>query len=122
MAFALLESTLVTGGLAFLSVILPQKWFRQGFVYNSFLTIMVSFIAITLLQGSTRKEFPPVDMIYKGTGSSFVILIALILMVHSIEFLQRGVLFVMDRLGIMTYIYVPLGLLGFIVVIFRNFL
>lgn len=122
MAFALLESTLVTGGLILLSIILPMKWFRQGFVYKSFLTTVVASVAITLLQGYTERTFPPFDVIYRGMGISSAILISLILAFHNIKFLQRGAEFIMDKLSIMAYIYVPLGIISLIVVIYRNLL
>src|SRR5512138_2561192 len=40
MAFALLESLLVTGLLIVFSVLLPSSWFRSGFAYKSFIFVL----------------------------------------------------------------------------------
>jgi len=39
MAFALLESLLITSGLILTGAVLPRKWFREGFACKGFLAI-----------------------------------------------------------------------------------
>jgi hypothetical protein len=49
MAFALIESLIIMGGLILMGFILPGKWFREGFAYKGFITTLVAGIAMIKL-------------------------------------------------------------------------
>ena len=123
MGFALLESLLVTFGLGLLSLILPVPWFRNGFIYKSFITLLVGGGAMLWLENtimSWNNRFPPVELLLAFAGVTVGLWVVLLLLFHYIKPLQKALLFIADRIGVMAYLYVPLGLLGLVVVLLRN--
>ena len=123
MAFALLESLLVTFGLSLLSLILPGKWFKTGFIYKSFITVVVGAIAMLWLENtimSLNNTFPPMELLLKALGLTLGVWVLLLLAFHYTRPLQKAILFVSDRVSVLAYLYVPLGALGLLVVIIRN--
>lgn len=123
MAFALLESLLVMGGLVLIGFILPRKWFSEGFAYKGFLTTLVAGIAMIELQSylySLNYYMPPMNVIYLGLGIALLTLIALILLFQKVPRLRKILLALEERLQIFIYLYVPLGIAGLLVVLFRN--
>ena len=120
MAFALVESLLVIGGLVLASVVLPGKWYKEGFAHKSFLIILVAAIWIIRLQGYLSDEWPAKEILIQGFGVAFLILILLLVIVHFLKPLQNLVLEVEDRLQVFLYLYVPVGILGVLIIIIRN--
>jgi len=123
MSFALLESLLVTLGLGLLSLLLPVAWFRHGFVYKSFITVLVGAIALLWLENTImafNNKLPPIDLLLTAAGIALGAWVVLLLAFHYIARLQKPLLFIADRVGVMAYLYVPLGLLGLIVILIRN--
>lgn len=128
-AFALLESALVMGFLLVVSAALPSRWFKDGFAYKGFVVILVTTIASILFEGWYRIDFfkdlmagdtssiPPFAM---GVVLSAILLAALLWIFRVWPRLQTIARFVMEQLSIFTYVYVPLGLLGLVVVLIRN--
>ena len=128
-AFALLESLLVTGALLLAAVVLPARALTKGFAYKGFVVILVTSIAMILFEGYFRVDFfkqimagddssiPPFAI---GLTASVLAVIALFWLVRIQPFLQKAVLYVMEQLSVFTYIYVPLGLIGAVVVLIRN--
>jgi hypothetical protein len=131
MAFALLESVLVTGGLAILSMLLPSNWLKSGFRYKGFLIILVATIGFILFQGYYKagffqnliqNDYSPLRPIYTGFFIGMVGLIGLLFLFHHSPWLQKYVTKLVDQFGIFGYIYIPLGMIGALVVIARNLL
>jgi len=120
MAFALLEGILVTTGLVFLGVVLPKKWFRDGFVYKAFLVLLVIAIDMILLQKTMGINLPDVHALYREAEITVLVLLGLILLFHNIPPLQKIVVYLVDGFGIMVYIYVPIGAISLLVVLIRN--
>jgi len=123
MGFALLESLLGTLGLGLLAFLLPASWFKNGFVYKSFITLLVGAIALLWLEYTImdfNNRLPPVSLLLTAAGITLGGWVALLLLFHHIKLLQKPVLFIADRVGVMAYIYIPLGFLGLIVVLIRN--
>ena len=123
MGFALVESLLVTLGLGALSLLLPVAWFKQGFVYKSFVTVLVGAIALLWLENTImafNNKLPPIDLLLTAASIALGAWVVLLLAFHYIVRLQKPLLFIADRVGVMAYLYVPLGLLGLIVVLIRN--
>ena len=128
-AFALLESLLITGALLLAAMALPARALKQGFAYKGFVVILVAAIAMILFEGYFRVDFfkeimagddssiPPFVI---GLIASVLAVIALFWLVRIQPFLQKAVLYVMEQLSVFTYIYVPLGLIGAVVVLIRN--
>jgi hypothetical protein len=123
MAFALLESLVLMGGLIAIGFILPAKWFREGFTYKGFITTLVAGIAMIKLHYylfSLDYAMPPMNVIYLGTAIALGILIALIWIFQNFPQLQRFLLALQERLQVFVYLYIPLGILGLTVVVLRN--
>jgi hypothetical protein len=129
LGFALLESALVMGILLALSVLLPSGFLREGFAYKSFLLILVGTIAAVVFEGWYRINFfkdimagndyaiPPFVV---GVVATIVLLFALLWVFRLWPPLQQYARAVMEQFSIFTYIYVPLGLIGLLVVLLRN--
>lgn len=123
MAFALFESLLIMGCLIIAGVVLPRQWFREGFAYKGFIATLVASSAMIGLQYylfSLHYAMPPMKVIYLGVTIAIMLLVALIILSQKVSQLPKLLLGVEERLQIFVYLYVPLGLLGLIVVILRT--
>ncbi len=129
LAFALLESALVMGMLLALSIALPSPVFREGFAYKGFIVVLVATVAAIVFESWYRIDFfkdmmagmtYPIPPFIIGILVSIAVLALLFWIFHAWPRLQRYAVIVMEQLSIFMYIYVPLGLLGLIVVFIRN--
>ena len=98
MAFTLLESILITAFLVLLSVLLPSGWLRDGFALKG-LIILVSAVLVPLAS-----------------------IVALIALVQSMPRVRDILLSIQDRILIMSFVYVPVGLISLLSVLYRNLL
>jgi hypothetical protein len=122
MAFALLESLLIAGSLAVVSAILPKMWLREGFSYKGFLIVLISSVASILYQASLRDELPGTNIYFLWVGVPILILIVLILLFHFVHRWRVVLQSVAERFMVFAYLYIPIGVLGLVAVIFRNLL
>lgn len=123
MAFALIESVLVTFGLIVLSILFPTKWFKDGFIFKSLITVLLGAGAMLWLENtimSFNNNFPSIKLLLVAAGISLAVWVLLLLTFHFIKPLQKSLLFVADRIGVFAYLYIPLGVIGLIVVLGRN--
>ncbi len=129
LAFALLESLLVTGALMMISLLLPSRFLKEGFAYKGFLTILVTSIALILFQGYYHIDFFK-DMVADNYSSVLpfgvglvvcaAVLFTLFWIFHRWPRFQKYLLSLVEQFSVFAYIYVPLGLIGLMVVIIRN--
>lgn len=125
MAFALIESIIIMSTLIVVGIILPGKWFREGFAWKAFITTLVAGIAMILLNNylfSLNNTMPAMNVIYLSAGITFVLLISLIWIFQNNPQLQKFFLAVQERMQIFIYFYIPLGIIGLTVVVLRNLL
>jgi hypothetical protein len=122
MAFALLESIVTTIGLVILSLILPVKWFRQGFVYKCFALLVLGGAASIWLQLFLKDSLADANygIIFMGGRITALAGIGLLFLFHNVKPLQKLAESIVDRLSVFSYIYVPVGALSLLVVIIRN--
>jgi len=129
MAFALFESVVVTGALVLIGALLPSGWLRSGFAYKGFLIVLVTTVAMILFEGWYRADFLkdllagqtyPVPPFIWGAVGSVLVLALLLRLFRWKPRLQQYALDMVERLSLFTYIYVPLGIIGLVVVIVRN--
>jgi hypothetical protein len=120
MAFAFLESLLVTAGLVLAGIILPSKWLRNGFAYKGFIFVAVGSIAAFVLQKNLRYEFPSTQMLMLNLVIPLALIALFIAASHVVGPLQTVLLDIQDRISIMLYVYVPIGLVSLVVVAFRD--
>ena len=129
LVFALLESVLVMAVLLALSILLPGNILKQGFAYKGFIIVVVAAAAAIVFESWYRVGFfkdlmagmsymvPPLLI---GFAAAIVLLAVLFWLFRTWPQLQRYAQIIMEQLSIFTYIYVPLGLLGLLVVLIRN--
>lgn len=125
MMFALLESVLLFSFTCLVSLILPENLFRARFVaQGSLLVSLVCFAAVTaqrrlgwLLQMQAWQTIV-VPLAFILVSIALLVLSAwLFKRVPRIPALIQGL---SERMSVFAYLYLPLGLLSLVVVIFRN--
>ena len=121
MAVALVESFLVIICLVFISVVLPRTWLREGFSYKGFLVVLITSIVAILYQASIKLEFPETKIFIIWFGVLAFLLIGMILFFHYIPRFRTILVTGVKSFTVFAYLYIPLGVLGLAVVIFRNF-
>lgn len=130
LGFAMLESVFITGGLVVGSILLPSKWFKVGFVYKGFLFIFVSTIALIFYQGYykfgffetlIKNDYSTLMPLFLALGISLFALFWLFWLFNK-PGLRSYLLKFIEQFGVFGYIYIPLGLMGIVVVIIRNLL
>jgi hypothetical protein len=122
MAFALLESLVVSGILLLLSVILPSSWLKEGFAFKGFVILLVVAAAAILFQKALGDQFPSLQVLLTYSILPILVIAVLVWIVHSRPKLQNILLNIQDRIQIMLFIYVPIGVIGLLVVMARNLL
>jgi hypothetical protein len=122
MSVALLESIAVTILLVLLSILLPPGWLREGFAYKGFIIIAIATAASILFQKFLPDDYPSTLMLAVSILVPLALIVAIIVIGRSFPRLQSILLDIQDRISIMSYIYVPIGLLSMMVVVIRNLL
>ena len=120
MAFALLESFLIIGVLIVVSGILPGMWFRDGFSYKGFLVVLIGSVASIQYQTLLGSELPEAKIFYLLGGIFILLVVSLFLLFHFIHRFQAVLESIAERFTVFSYLYIPIGMLGLAVVIFRN--
>lgn len=118
MAFALLESLLITAALLLFSWILPAAWLREGFAYKSFVFLIVATGASIYLQRVLRSNWPSNQILTMAWAAPLMGMAAILALAHFWPRFKRILLDIQDRLSIMLYVYIPLGILSLVVVMF----
>jgi hypothetical protein len=125
LSFALSESLMVSAFLAAYCLFLPARWLKKYFAAEGFLLAILITLAAYLL----RNEFEKIQKL--AAWQLAAIPLALILMIAILAPFMAKILarfpkladrleFIGNRLTIFSYIYIPLGILGWLVVLIRN--
>ena len=122
MAFALLESLAFTALVLLISGILPSHWLKEGFAFKGFIIVAVATATAILLQRALRDDFPSVLMLLTYSLIPLTLIVVVISVVHSMPRLQNILLNIADRLSILLFLYVPIGVLSLLIVAYRNLL
>jgi len=120
MGVALLESIIILLGLLLLAIVLPGKWFRDGFSYKASILVLVMGVVMIYLQSTLTFRLPSVRSLAVLAGTAFFSCLILILLAVKVQRFRNIMDFILERISIFTYIYPPLGLIGLIVVFIRN--
>lgn len=130
LSFALIESLAMLGFILLLSVILPLRLFRQRFVTQGSTVALALSLGAVLLQRQVSILYDlelwqliaaPLLVL---AGLAALILLAPLLY-DRLTFRQKPLLprllnELAERMTIFAYLYVPISLLGLLVVLFRN--
>jgi hypothetical protein len=118
-AFALIESIIIGLFLILLGAILPARLFRDKFVAQSSIMVLVSALWAIATLWSTSPYWAIELLLIRLT--LYVALIGLACMlVHRLERLERALESMADRLTVLSFIYVPLGVLGILAMLLNN--
>lgn len=129
MAFAFFECVLLIGGLVLVSMILPSNWFKTGFAYKGFLVILVATTGFILFQGYYKvgffqnlinNDYSPFRPLLIGVVIGLMALAGLFWLFHNRPRLQKYLSNFIAQFGVFSYIYVPLGVIGILVIFVRN--
>lgn len=116
MVTALIESIITIIGILLLGFLLPVKCFRDGFPYKGFVTLLVLTGMIMWVRRVFVHDdyFPSVDVLYVGGAIFFAAWVSSLVLFHYVKPLQRFVLFVEGQVEVFLWLYVPLGIVGFL--------
>jgi len=125
LAFALLESLALMGVISVLSLVLPRRIFKDQFILQGSTLSLALGVGAFLIQRNVgviyRLELEQ-TLLYPALILVGVVLLAFIFsfLFRKIGLLSRLALMAAERMTIFVYLYVPLGLIGLLVVVVRN--
>jgi len=122
MAFALLESMAFTGLVVLISALLPPNWLKEGFAFKGFIIAVVATVTAILFQHALRDDFPSTLMLLTSSIGPLLVIAILIFGIRSMPRVQNLLLNIADRLSILLFLYLPIGILSLLVVVYRNLL
>jgi len=118
-ASSLLECTIILLIFLFASLVLPTKWLYNKFAVRGSLIVYTLTFWVVLFTLNSLIQLPTtIDVITFGIGVLVTSVLA-ILLAERFSFVQRLVITVGNRLTIFLYLWLPLGLIGILVIIFR---
>jgi len=124
LTFALLESVIMCTLLLGVSSILPSKWLTNGFVYKSSVVILIVSIGAIITQKSFNDGVLIIDpsmpyLYFLYIGAFLLLLGGLLALVQRYSILQRMIIKLVDQTSIMLFLYLPLDVIGIVVVATR---
>lgn len=119
MAFAFLESILVLSGFLVLSLILPRSWYADVFDALNLPVFIVLTIAAYKFQGTILNSYPGITSILLYLAATLLIMLIVAIVFAKITILRKISKLIMERVSIMNYIYIPIGALSLLVVVYR---
>jgi hypothetical protein len=122
MAFALLESLVFIGFLILVSGLLPSSWLKEDFAFKGFIITVIAAITSILFQHALRDDFPSMLMLVTSVVLPILAIAVLIFLIRSMPRVQNILLNIADRLSILLFLYVPIGIISLLVVVYRNLL
>jgi hypothetical protein len=120
-AFALLESVLVLVFLIVLGVVLPPWFFRDYFAAQGSMVVFMTVLWTAVFQ-SIKAEirlWSLGEFIFWAALSLMTVGVSCVL-IHRSGRVKVAVQAFAERLTVLLYIYVPLGLLSLVIVVVRN--
>jgi hypothetical protein len=118
----LFESLFVIALPVILSLILPQKWFFEHFVTRSLLLVLFGLSYMIYIANHINTEEPFPYTLFQWAPLVFLVILALVIQLGRVNFLQRMLEDLADRFEIFLFISIPISVISFIVVLVRNIL
>jgi hypothetical protein len=124
MAFAFMESLLVMAVLLALSVLLPAGLLRRGFAYKGLLVLAAGCAAAVFLQYSYVSESFAFEGPGRGVFWAKVAAGALVFLgLYAASFrsmrVKKALTWLAEQISVMLFVYLPLDVVGLLVVSFR---
>jgi hypothetical protein len=122
---ALLESLILSLGFVLLRVILPAPVFRNRFVAKAAMMVSMNALWAILLHLMILSDEILTWTLGRYILCAVVYLLSLVFswaFVHLSEFFAGHIEGLVDRMTVLLYVYVPLGVFGMLIVIVRNVL
>jgi len=119
MAFAFLESLLVTGVLVLLSAMLPSNWLRDGFIYKGLIIVGMMSLASIILQRTMQGDLPTLAVLTLIWFTPLVWASVFIILAQRSPRVQSILREIAERMSIMLFLYLPIGFLSLMVIVFR---
>lgn len=125
LGFALIESLMVSAFLTAYCLFLPEKWLKRHFTAQGFVLAILLALVTYLL----RDNFERIQKleVWQMAAIPLTVMIGIALispllakLCERLPKLTRILESISERLTIFSYIYVPLGILGLLVVLMRN--
>jgi hypothetical protein len=125
LGFALIESVVMMGAALFLCLIFPARLFRQQFVAQGSALALALGAGAYLVQRQVSMIYDwKVWQVYAGIGAVLAAMIILILVTawlfRRFSRLPHLLCAFAERMTIFAVLYIPLGVIGLVVVIIRN--
>ncbi len=124
MAFAFLESVCVLAVLLILAAALPAGLLRKGFVPKGFVLVLAASAAAIYLQhsyvsGTYIFVTGPASRYLPQILGGLILAVALYVWTSRSARMRQSLTFLVDQISIMLLIYIPLDVVGLIVVAWR---
>lgn len=123
MATALVESLLVTAILVLAGALAPRRWFLEDFPTNSLLSVLVAAVAMIKLEDALlvdTRQLPPYAFYYAWLAATLAVWITAMVLARRWKAVRSTAAFLVERLSLLGYLYLFLGVAGVLVVIIRN--
>lgn len=125
LAYALCESLLVFGGLLLLALLLPKQWLREGFAVKGVSLVALGSLAAFLVQRKIgmMTSWELWQLILYPLLSVLGLLLTtwgLPFVYHRFPLLERFAQGLANRMTVFAYIYPPLSVMAWLVVLGRN--
>lgn len=123
MAMALLESLIITAMLVLASALAPRKWFLEDFPTNSLLSVLVASIAMLKLEDALlvdTRQLPPFSFYYTWGAITLAVWITALVLARRSKAVLAIATFLVDRVSLLGYLYLFLGVAGVLVVAARD--
>jgi hypothetical protein len=125
LSFALLESCIIFGLLCLFLMVFPTRIIKEQFIAQSCSIVTGLSVAAFLLQRKMKLIYRLTYLQLLAYPVFFLFTIIILILVlafvfRHFEFLARFVRGVAERMTIFLYVYVPLGCLGLLTVLFRS--
>lgn len=120
MGFALLESLILLIILIFVAMILPTDWYAINFDAMNLPIVLISAISAVGFQKQLGNAYEGINPIIQWLGSTLLMISCLAILTRTLSNLRNFSSKVMDRISIMIYLYLPIGLFSLLVVMYRN--
>lgn len=120
MAFAFIESIIVTGVIVFACIFIPPMGDRLSFTSKAFLMVSVAGFAFVDFMNSLTNTYAGAGFLLHKFLIAVGIFFALLVITYFFQPLQKVFVFLAEQVSVMIYIYLPVGLFSLLAVIFRN--